>query len=80
MTLSQLELFAEDTVRENKVQQEKIAERDSHIMILNETCRDFEGQLAQFQDSQIEAEVYGDNIRELEVCPFLFSPFPQATG
>jgi hypothetical protein len=50
MTLSQLELelFAEDTVRENKVQQEKIAERDSHSMILNETCRDFEGQLAQF--------------------------------
>ena len=33
-------------------------------MILNETCRDIEGQLAQFQDSQIEAEVYGDNIRE----------------
>ena len=48
MTLRSLESFAEDTVRENKAQQEKIAERDSHIMILSETCRDIQKQLVEF--------------------------------
>jgi hypothetical protein len=62
-TLRSLESFAEDKVRENKAQQEKIAERDSHIMILSETCRDVQEQLAELQDSQIEAEVYGNNVR-----------------
>ena len=48
MTMRSLESFAEDTVRENKAQQEKIAERDSHIMILSETCRDIQKQLVEF--------------------------------
>ena len=62
-TLRSLESFAEDTVCENKAQKEKIAERDSHMMILSETCRDIQVQLTEPQDSQIKAEVYSNNVR-----------------
>ena len=47
--LRSLESFAEDTVRENKSQQEKIAERNSHIIILSETCKDVQEQLVELQ-------------------------------
>jgi chromosome segregation ATPase len=59
-----LESIATDTVHENKAQKEKIAERDSHIMILSETCRDLQEQLAELQFSQIESQLLDNNARK----------------
>ena len=58
-----LESIATDTVHENKAQKEKIAERDSHIMILSEKCRDVKEQLAELQRSQIESQLLDNNVR-----------------